>query len=119
MTEKLKCKAGHEWARKPSRGRKPEWCPKHKPHVRKPVERLRKAPEPIVEEVKPEPAPLRINLSKAIVDRVEEALTNQNVDGEIKYKLRYIQKTLHKPGNRAQADINMLVDTRTRILEKI
>lgn len=33
MIETLTCKAGHTWKRTQTRGRKPEWCPKHNPIV--------------------------------------------------------------------------------------
>lgn len=57
MKETLHCEAGHKWTRDVVRGRKPQWCPDHRPAPPKPAERRTEAPRPIVVDTVPAPKP--------------------------------------------------------------
>jgi hypothetical protein len=117
--ETLRCRAGHDFTRPLVRGKKPAWCPDHRPQVKKPVEAL---PEPL--SAAPEPAPkseqpvLSATLVKALVAETTEVLIALPDGDETRRKLQYIIRQL-KSGKREAGDVKMLRETRDRLISDV
>lgn len=112
MLETLHCLDGHDWKRERSRGRKPVWCPEHRPTGdSKPVSR----PSTPKTAPKSSDGP---NLVKGPQNRSDVAflLENEMIDPEWKRKMRYVERELD--AGREQADINLLSNTRKGLLKE-
>lgn len=110
-TETLPCKAGHSFTRERTRGRKPEWCPEHRPVTPKPVARPTKTsqatpkaktkppvaprPRPEPKEDKPKTAFSQTTLQGYLAE-IQEVLDHPSVNDELKRKLRYVMKEMRK-----------------------
>lgn len=147
-TQTLQCKAGHEWSRPSQKGKRPFWCPKHRPATttvaktqtltcraghdwtrpsakgKPPVWCPKHKPVvlPIVVEEISEPM---LRTVKVVVSKYEtpedvlEILTQPNpLDPEAVHKLEYIETQLGS-GRREQKDILPLMETRRLILDRL
>jgi hypothetical protein len=110
MLETLYCNAEHSFSREKVRGRKPVWCPEHRP-----VTVNAQFPVPVVE-VEDEPTVLKPVRVPTIDHDVSKSIyEDENVDDEIKSKLRYAERQIQNTA-REQADINLMTDVRRRLI---
>jgi hypothetical protein len=102
MLETLTCNAGHNFSRERVRGRKPVWCPEHRPVIA--------TSKPVVDNDQPvmKPAVHAPMLDKDVSRAIYHS---QRVSNETKNKLRYAERQIENP-LREQADINLMVQVR-------
>jgi hypothetical protein len=117
--ETLRCRAGHDFTRPLVRGKKPQWCPDHRPQAKKPVEALLEPSEsPQVPEKVEDKAVLSATLVKALVAETTEVLIALPDGDETRRKLQYIIRQL-KSGKREAGDVKMLRETRDRLISDV
>ena len=135
--EVLHCKHGHDWRRPPQAGKKPIWCPEHRPKTRKRSGGRTEAPEatpaeaprsrivvteppptePVPEkadETDDEGRPLVILRSRITLKEIEETY---HPDRETMAKLEYIDKQLNR--KRSSKDANHLRETQDQIIARL
>jgi hypothetical protein len=113
--EVLRCRAGHDFARKVVRGKKPVWCPEHRPVVAVATPKARREACTTIVDGETVEAP------KLVTGPVERSdltpiLVSANINPELKRKLRYIEAELDTP--REVGDINLLLKTRKELIRE-
>jgi hypothetical protein len=83
-TVTLHCSAGHDWQRLSQRGRRPLWCPEHRPVT----------PEPVAATAKPERPGMTTARAKfiALCESGLEGMQNEECERAIRFLLKTAQR---------------------------